>query len=81
MGDPDKKFVFDDQVKGRIEFPENDQDAVIMKSDNYWWYGSSHIDTFYPEFTYFLVLLPSKTIYHWQSNECLLRTNVPGIFI
>ncbi len=34
MGDPDKKFVFDDQVKGRIEFPENDQDAVIMKSDN-----------------------------------------------
>ena len=34
MGDPDKKFIFDDQVKGRIEFPENDQDAVIMKSDN-----------------------------------------------
>ena len=34
MGDPDKKFVFDDQVKGRIEFPENDQDTIIMKSDN-----------------------------------------------
>ena len=34
MGDPDKKFVFEDLVKGRIEFPENDQDAVIMKSDN-----------------------------------------------
>ena len=33
-GDPDKRFVFEDLVKGRIEFPENDQDAVIMKSDN-----------------------------------------------
>lgn len=34
MGDPDKRFVFEDLVKGRIEFPENDQDVVIMKSDN-----------------------------------------------
>lgn len=33
-GDPDKKFVFEDLVKGRIEFPENDQDTIIMKSDN-----------------------------------------------
>ncbi len=35
MGNYDKKFVFDDLVKGRIEFPENDQDTVIMKSDNF----------------------------------------------
>ena len=33
-GNPDKKFVFEDLVKGRIEFPENDQDTIIMKSDN-----------------------------------------------
>lgn len=33
-GDYDKKFIFDDLVKGKIEFPENDQDTVIMKSDN-----------------------------------------------
>ena len=34
MGDFNKKFVFEDQVKGKIELPENDQDFVIMKSDN-----------------------------------------------
>jgi len=34
LGNYDEKFVFDDLVKGKIEFPENDQDVVIMKSDN-----------------------------------------------
>ncbi len=33
-GDFEKKFLFDDLVKGRIELPENDQDVPIMKSDN-----------------------------------------------
>ncbi|MGM9882402.1 MAG: glutamate--tRNA ligase, partial [Bacilli bacterium] len=33
-GNYDEKFVFDDLVKGKIEFPYNDQDAIIMKSDN-----------------------------------------------
>ena len=33
-GDFNKKFVFDDLVKGKIELPENDQDIPIMKSDN-----------------------------------------------
>ena len=33
-GDFEKKFIFDDLVKGRIELPENDQDVPIMKSDN-----------------------------------------------
>ncbi len=32
MGNFDKKFMFDDLVKGRIELPENDEDFVIMKS-------------------------------------------------
>ena len=34
LGNYDDKFVFDDLVKGKIEFPFNDQDVVIMKSDN-----------------------------------------------
>lgn len=34
LGNFDHKFVFDDLVKGKMELPENDQDAVIMKSDN-----------------------------------------------
>ncbi len=33
-GDFNKKFIFDDLVKGKIELPENDQDIPIMKSDN-----------------------------------------------
>ena len=34
MGNFDKKFVFEDQVKGKIELPENDEDFVIMKSND-----------------------------------------------
>ncbi len=33
LGDYNNRFVFDDLVRGSIEFPENDQDAIIMKSD------------------------------------------------
>lgn len=33
-GDNDKRFSFDDQVRGKISLPENDQDYVIMKSGN-----------------------------------------------
>jgi len=33
-GDPNKRFVFHDAVKGDLEFPENDQDLIIMKTDN-----------------------------------------------
>ena len=33
-GNFDKKFIFEDLVKGRLELPENDEDFVIMKSDN-----------------------------------------------
>lgn len=31
-GDYNKKFIFDDLTKGKIEFPENDLDVPIMKS-------------------------------------------------
>ena len=34
MGDFDKHFPFEDLCRGRIDLPENDQDIVIMKSDN-----------------------------------------------
>ena len=34
LGDFEKKFNFDDLVRGIIQLPENDQDIVIMKSDN-----------------------------------------------
>ena len=34
-GDFDKKFQFDDLVKGRIELPENDEDFVILKSGDF----------------------------------------------
>lgn len=33
-GDYNKKFVFEDLTKGKIEFPENDLDVPIMKSEN-----------------------------------------------
>ena len=34
MGDFERKFKFVDEVKGELELPENDEDFVIMKSDN-----------------------------------------------
>lgn len=34
QGDYNRKFVFDDLTKGKIEFPENDIDVPIMKSEN-----------------------------------------------
>jgi glutamyl-tRNA synthetase len=34
MGDFDKKFVFEDLVKGKVELPENDMDVPIMKSND-----------------------------------------------
>lgn len=34
LGNFENKFKFDDLVKGKLELPENDQDIVIMKSDN-----------------------------------------------
>ena len=34
MGDFDKKFIFEDLVKGKLELSENDEDFVIMKSSD-----------------------------------------------
>ncbi len=34
LGNFERKFKYDDLVKGRLELPENDEDFVIMKSDN-----------------------------------------------
>ena len=42
-GNFDKKIVVNDLVKGRIEFPENDLDIVIMKSDGLPTYHFAHL--------------------------------------
>jgi glutamyl-tRNA synthetase len=41
-GDPDKKVKFTDLVKGSIEFPENDEDFVLLKSDGIPTYHFAH---------------------------------------
>ena len=42
-GDFEKKVVIQDLVKGKIEFPENDLDIVIMKSDGLPTYHFAHL--------------------------------------
>ena len=41
-GNPDKKIRHKDIIKGSIEFPENDQDIVIIKSDGIPTYHFAH---------------------------------------
>ena len=41
-GNPDKKIKHKDIIKGNIEFPENDQDIVIIKSDGLPTYHFAH---------------------------------------
>lgn len=43
MGDPSKKVEFKDQIKGKISFPENDQDFVLLKSDGIPTYHFAHV--------------------------------------
>ena len=43
MGDPEKKFVFKDLVKGSIELPQNNVDQVLMKSDGIPPYAFAHV--------------------------------------
>lgn len=42
-GDPEKRFVHHDLVKGDIELPENDQDIVLLKSDGIPTYHFAHV--------------------------------------
>lgn len=41
-GDQEKKVKFTDQVKGALEFPENDEDFVLLKSDKIPTYHFAH---------------------------------------
>ena len=41
-GDFNKKFTFKDLIKGKVEFPENDEDFVIIKSDGLPTYHFAH---------------------------------------
>lgn len=43
MGDYNKKIQYKDGIKGEIEFPENDQDIVILKSDGLPTYHFAHV--------------------------------------
>ena len=42
-GNPDKKIKHKDVIKGSIEFPENDQDIVLIKSDGLPTYHFAHV--------------------------------------
>ena len=42
-GDFNKKIVLNDLVRGRIEFPENDMDIVLIKSDGLPLYHFAHV--------------------------------------
>ena len=41
-GDEEHKIVFDDQIKGKIEMPENDEDFILLKSDGIPTYHFAH---------------------------------------
>ena len=41
-GDFEKKFEFDDEIKGRVTFSSNDMDTVLLKSDGYPTYHFAH---------------------------------------
>ena len=41
-GDENRRIVFDDVIKGKIEMPENDEDFVILKSDGIPTYHFAH---------------------------------------
>ena len=41
-GDPNKRIVFDDLIKGKIEMPENVQDVVLLKTDGIPTYHFAH---------------------------------------
>lgn len=43
QGDPQKRFLHRDLVKGDIELPENDQDIVLLKSDGIPTYHFAHV--------------------------------------
>lgn len=42
-GNPEKKIKHHDVIKGNIDFPENDQDVVIIKSDGLPTYHFAHV--------------------------------------
>ncbi len=43
LGDPSKKVEFKDSIKGKLSFPENDQDFVLLKSDGIPTYHFAHV--------------------------------------
>ena len=42
QGDENKKIIVNDEIKGKLEMPENTQDAVLIKSDGIPPYAFAH---------------------------------------
>ena len=42
-GDPDKRIMFNDLIKGEISFPENNKDIVLIKGDGLPTYHFAHV--------------------------------------
>lgn len=42
-GDPEKKILFTDLIKGKLELPENDEDFILLKSDGIPTYHFAHV--------------------------------------
>ena len=43
QGDPQRKTGMEDRIKGKLSFPENDQDFVLLKSDGIPTYHFAHV--------------------------------------
>jgi glutamyl-tRNA synthetase len=42
-GDPEKNVAIEDEIKGKLQIPENDQDIVLLKSDGIPTYHFAHV--------------------------------------
>ncbi len=73
-GNPEKKVLIDDLIKGQIEMPENDTDIVVMKKDGLPTYHFAHvIDDFLMKPTHIIRAdeWVSSTPIHFQLSDAL----------
>lgn len=73
-GNPDKRVLIEDLIKGRIEMPENDIDVVVLKKDGLPTYHFAHvIDDFLMKPTHIIRAdeWVSSTPLHFQLSDAL----------
>lgn len=73
-GDPEKRVLVDDLIKGHIEMPENDTDVVVLKKDGLPTYHFAHVvDDFLMKPTHIIRADEwiSSTPLHFQLSEAL----------